>query len=187
MHCVITVKGNGVGKYGHPKNDRTGPISEFLVDNQVFYRAVNKHLKDCTVCDPVEILKTYLNRRISNPKFEERVSDSLVKQAMTMERQCAKRGVACDPKLINEFIWRSGTWEMNGEPLVRLEIRDIFNALRSEAKKHPQILRNRAEHSHVNAFKIRVIAGILLECKNANELDDGTLEELIQVAEVQLS
>ena len=51
MDCEITIKGNGEGRNGHPKTDRTGPVREFLVDNGVFYRAVKKHVAKCDVCD----------------------------------------------------------------------------------------------------------------------------------------
>ena len=182
MDCVITVKGDGKGKYGHPKADRTGPVSEFLVDNQVFYTAISKHLKNCDVCDPVEILKVYLDRRLKNPKFNQMVSDSLVKQALKLERLCDRRRIACDPKLINEFIWRSNAWEVNGQPLVRLSIREIVSALLVESRIHHARLHGRATVSS-NSYKIRVIAGILL---NKADVDDQTLDELIQVAEVQL-
>lgn len=67
MDCTITVKGNGVGRYGHPKHDRTGPIREFLVDNQIFYRVVKNHVATCDKCDPNAILEHYLARRL-DPK-----------------------------------------------------------------------------------------------------------------------
>jgi hypothetical protein len=79
MDCIVTMLGDGVGRYGKPKNDRTGPVREFIVDNQYFYPRVFKHVKDCAKCDSVTILETYLNRRIN--KGEELVTGALVKLA----------------------------------------------------------------------------------------------------------
>jgi hypothetical protein len=68
MDCIITVKGDGVGRNGHPKTDKTGPIRDFLVDNEVFYRAVKNHVAACNKCDPYAILDHHLQRRL-DPAF----------------------------------------------------------------------------------------------------------------------
>lgn len=42
--CVITVKGNGKGENGWFKHDKTGPVSQFMVDNTYLYPIVRRHV-----------------------------------------------------------------------------------------------------------------------------------------------
>ncbi len=91
LDCILTVKGNGVGRYGHPKKDRTGPITDFLVDNTVFYSAVTKHLTICKRCSIQEVLTAYLDRRVQKPKFEGKTSGSLVRRAIVLANLAKKR------------------------------------------------------------------------------------------------
>lgn len=94
MSCLITVKGDGKGLNGHPKTDRTGPLSEFLIDNVHFYTAVRKHLKTCQTCSPTDVLQVYLNRRLASQKDPKKplrewfpVSSTLLSNAMMYGRQ----------------------------------------------------------------------------------------------------
>jgi hypothetical protein len=107
LNCQITVKGNGVGGHGVPKHDRTGPLSEFLVDNGVFYRAVTNHLKTCNICTVTEVLQTYMARR-HDPKFEGMTSTGLQKRAVLLGKLAAKKKETLPPGLVNEFLWRGG-------------------------------------------------------------------------------
>lgn len=63
MDCIITVKGDGRGQYGHSKHDRTETIQRFLVHNQVLYTEVFKHVVKCDKCDPNKILECYFSSR----------------------------------------------------------------------------------------------------------------------------
>lgn len=112
MHCQITVTGDGVGRYGKPKVSRTGPLSEFLVDNSVFYVEVTKHLASCKVCSIDAVLKVYLNRRVTISKFKGETGSSLVKRALILEKLAKKKGETMTPGLINEIIWRRGVKEV---------------------------------------------------------------------------
>jgi hypothetical protein len=101
MDCIITIKGNGVGRYGKPKKDRTGPVREFVVDNQYFYNIIYRHLKECDKCNPEEILRLYLARRIH--RGDQMVTGLLVELAMKYARH-----FKIDPALIIEYKWRCG-------------------------------------------------------------------------------
>ena len=110
MNCIITVKGNGSGRYGNPKTPRTGPLKEFLVDNSVFYIAVTNHLKTCNTCSIEEILRYYLERRKTNSKFNGFTATGIVNRALILEKLAAKKGCPVPKELVNEFLWRSGPY-----------------------------------------------------------------------------
>jgi len=181
MHCVITVKGNGVGRYGHPKTDRTGPVSEFLVDNGVFYTAVYKHVKDCPTCDPVQVLKVYLDRRTNGAKFNGVTSDGQVKLALKYERLFKKNKVQYDTELINEFLWRSTAFE---EYEARIGVRGMARALVNLFTREPHSFQPYLNHSKT---VIKTLANLV---QNAGpgilSATDDDFNQLLQVAEVQL-
>jgi hypothetical protein len=108
LTCVITVPGDGKGRNGKSKGDRTGPVESFLVDNQVLYQAVRKHLRKCKVCDPKEALQAYLDRR-RNPKFQGTISRSLIGHAEKFRSVFKERGLPVPEDLIAEFKWRVGS------------------------------------------------------------------------------
>jgi hypothetical protein len=102
MRCIITIPGDGKGRYGKPKNDRTGPVEEFVVDNGYFYPRVFAHVEKCKLCDPTEVLHKYLERRLA--KEEQGVTPTFVKLARRYYR--LNRGI---PKsLLREIEIRSG-------------------------------------------------------------------------------
>jgi len=177
MNCVITVKGDGAGRNGHPKTDKTGPVSDFLVDNTVFYTAISKHLKDCTVCDPVAILEEYLSRRKREPKFKRSTSKSLVELALKYERLFIKKKLTFNPELINEIIWRS---PFLAEYQGRIGISGIAKGMLHLFQDDRQAFDRTMGFS--NDPKVKIIGQIVSQCSTVpTELDD-----LIQVAEVQL-
>ena len=110
MNCIITIAGNGSGRYGSPKTPRTGPISEFRVDNTVFYIAITNHLKTCNVCNIEEILRVYLERRKKSPKFNGFTSSGLAKRAQILEKLAIKKKKPVPKELVNEFLWRAGPY-----------------------------------------------------------------------------
>jgi hypothetical protein len=178
MHeCQITVKGDGVGRYGKPKTDKTGPLSDFLVDNSVFYAAVTKHLQKCDRCDVVEVLQTYLRRRIQVPKFKGQTSTSLMKRAVILENLARKKKVALPDGLVNAFLWRGGPYGVL-EHGHRLSVRERFQAFRL-TPLHESL---RGKFSQTDLYLAR-----LADSGLSGEATDAELEELVKVAEVMLS
>jgi hypothetical protein len=177
MDCIITVKGNGVGKYGHSKNDRTGPLKDFLVDNQVLYLAVTKHLQGCSTCSIEAVLREYLRRRVEIPKFKGGMSSSLPKRALILEKLAKKKGQPVPRELVNEFLWRSGVYGVI-EHYDRLSVRERFQAFQLDrylSASWPKL--------HEADKYLYELAGQGLK----GDLTNEELEELVQVAEVQLS
>lgn len=127
LNCNITVLGDGKGRYGKPKTTKTGPLSDFLVDNIVYYVEITKHLQTCDVCSIDEILKEYLRRRVEIPKFNGETSKALMERAIVLERLSIKKGQSLTPGLINEFVWRSGPLGIK-EHGSRLSLREKYFA-----------------------------------------------------------
>jgi len=106
LSCSITVPGDGKGRYGKPKNDRTGPLSSFLVNNQVFFTVVKNHLKTCSKCSIDAVLTVYRDRTIS--KLTGCSSNSLIRHALGLEKIAIENGETLTPGLVNEILWRGG-------------------------------------------------------------------------------
>jgi hypothetical protein len=177
MDCEILVAGDGVGKYGRTKKDRRGPLKDFLVDNQVLYSAVTKHLQKCQVCSIEEVLKVYLSRRAQEKKFRGQTSTTLVKRALILERLAQKQNRPVPRGLVNEFLWRYGTLGVI-EHSDRLSLREKVEAFRVDPN---------------NTFLLpklgpvdRYLHGLVHQGLNGDVTEED-LEELIKVAEVMLS
>lgn len=127
LNCSITIKGDGRGKYGKLMYDKSGPLRDFLIDNQHFYIEITKHLQTCNVCSIDVVLNEYLRRRVETPKFRGESSNGLVKRAIVLERLAKKRGQSLTPGVVNELIWRNGLYaiEKYGS---RLSLREKFMA-----------------------------------------------------------
>lgn len=176
MDCVITVKGNGVGKYGHTKKDRTKPLHEFLVDNQVLYRAVTQHLKDCSVCKIGDVLAEYRRRRVMTPKFKGQSSTGLVNRAIILERLAKKKKEVLPEGLVNELIWRGGPYAVL-EHSSRLSVREKVQAFQIQPGFLPEKL------SPTDKF-----LGELVQKQGVSkEMSEQELEDLVKIAEVMLS
>ena len=132
MDCIITVKGykSGATIYGSPAQDKTGPVSEFIVDNTIYYTAVRGHLKKCDKCVAEEILRTYLQRRIEIPKFQGICSTRLIDLAFEYE---GLKNHSISKDLVNEFILRSGHIPTLAKHFTRLSpeqvVRGILKAI----------------------------------------------------------
>jgi len=114
--CIITVKGDGKGRYGHPKSDRTGPIESFIVDNAVFYSAVFKHVKTCSNCSPIAIMTIYFKRRKGI------FTDTLVNLLRKYAKLVNQSDQAIAQSILNEAIIRSACNEyehLNDYDLIR--------------------------------------------------------------------
>jgi len=105
LDCVITVQGNGTGR-GSPRKDRTGPVHGFLTDLSGYYRAVLKHVLGCRTCESNEVLRRYLERRMTVKKFRGLVSKGLKELASQYE----SRDPSVERELVDEFFLRTGDW-----------------------------------------------------------------------------
>jgi hypothetical protein len=178
MNCVITVKGDGVGRYGKPKVDRTGPLSEFLVDNSVFYVEITKHLQQCSVCSVNAVLTEYLRRRVQIPKFKGQTGASLVKRAVILERLAKKKGEALTPGLVNEIIWRCDIWHII-KFNARLSLRERFTAFKFHGT---DVIPKLKELSTQDRYLVELVRG-----SDLGKITDQELEELLVAAEVMFS
>ncbi len=102
--CFITIKGNGFGGNGHPKQDTTRNVRGFLKDNDIYYKAVLTHLRGCADCDPEEALREFLKNRDGDKKGG-LVSEGLLKMAMRYERTFVKERPGISD-VVNEFLIR---------------------------------------------------------------------------------
>jgi len=178
MECRIKVKGDGAGRYGNPKADKEGPVSDFLVDNSVYYTAIRKHIRDCGTCDPAEFLQTYLRRRIQIPKFKGQTSSGLVDNALQYEKIASKKGVTLPGGLVNAFIWRAGVSYI-AEHRARLSVREAFQGFRLLADRAPfGIEKLSSQDRYLLELSRQGVGG---------DLSEAELEELVKVAEVMLS
>jgi hypothetical protein len=119
--CVITVK--------EKSKNKTGPLRQFMVDNDYLYTEVARHVSQCVVCDPAKILGYYLWRRKTIPKFHGQTSGELVKLALKYCKIAQNRGKPLPPELINEFIWRSGSITVYKKFSKILTSREIYEAV----------------------------------------------------------
>ena len=178
MNCVVTIEGNGVGRYGRFKADKTGPLKQFIVDNVFLYGKVFQHVKGCNVCNPVQILEHYLNRRRTDPKFDGVTTDTLVKLALKYEKFFKAKNLPYDVKMVNEFIWRS--WQIEHIPVYasRLSLQEIVN--------HVRILKRRSPHQIQGQYFDAQYNMIFQILKNDDglEMAEAQLQRLIEVASV---
>ena len=178
LTCQITIKGNGVGRYGHPKTDRTGPLSEFLVDNQVFYKEICKHLRSCTSCDVIEVMNVYLQRRMDPKKSNGKVSQSLLKQSTSLEKIAQKKNIPIPAGLMGEFLWRRG---IQGMLEGNLTIREKYNAIKLEIATEKNIFLP-SDLSTMDKHLVQMVREGVVD----NATDDEIVD-LMSVAEVMYS
>lgn len=179
MSCIITVKGDGRGRNGKPKYDRTGPLEQFMVDNVYFYPIVFRHVKSCTQHDPNEILRHYITRRTA--RSQNMVTGTLVELALKYARN-----FKIDPNLITEYKWRVGIGSI--EYRRHLSLLDYAKAVKLQGlsgrfynlndTRNPDHEKMVVIHSIVQRFDFNDIL---------NMKDDTELAELIKVAEVMIS
>jgi len=186
MSCIITVIGDGKGRNGHPKKDRTGPLEEFMVDNIVFYTAVFQHLLSCNKHDPNEILKHYITRRIA--RGDQMVTGTLVNMALKYARN-----FKIDQSIINEYKWRNGIDAgVDGyKRRIGLSLYDLAKAVKLQLNTgylgglHSAMNGEISDHKTLMALHNIVLNMELDEVLNLNQ--DGELSKLIEVANVMLT
>jgi len=180
--CEITVKGDGQGRHGHPKNDRTGPLREFLVFNQVFFKAVRDHLKDCSRCDPAEVMRVYLER-VRNPPTKAtngRTSSTFIDHVSKLEKLLARKGSPPLPSEVVNEVWLRGGKE-------KILARERFCSVRELAWAYKFVWGIDGPHAQAqlrqSSRTFAVIARLLEEMAPG----EGEYDRLIEVAEVMLS
>jgi hypothetical protein len=183
LDCVITVKGTGTkAAYGKPAKDTTKTVREFLVDNVYYYTAVTKHLRECKVCDPIDCLQVYLDRRKTMPRFEGKTSSSLATLAIRFDRILRKRGSQVPPDMLAEFVWRSNCYttvlNYRGSLSVLQKAWAVQRMLADKWQGHIDKLRKDHEYG--------LIIGILTNTINPPTTEQEFLD-LIAIAEVHIS
>jgi hypothetical protein len=184
--CVVTVNGDGHGRNGQFKEDKTGPVSQFMVDNVVLYPLVKNHIVQCPHCDPTKAVRHYLERRKTLKKFKGRVTATLAKVALSYERKCAKTRPV-PRELVNEFIWRSGDPDLILSYEKRLSIEESVWAARFylEDLKRYSIPMGYLTDVIPKTSRLFIVCNLLTH--GAPPKTELELKDLIQVAGVMLT
>lgn len=134
VECIISVKGRGAARRqpdGMPLCDETRKIHDAIIDAKFWYEEVFNHVKFCDKCDPEEILKIYLSRRMCE-KFNFKTSRLLIDLALKYEKFGKEKGRPLDKDLINEFILKSERSFLVGKYEDRIPFEDLKNFVRSK-------------------------------------------------------
>jgi hypothetical protein len=87
LDCVIKVKVRNRSRRSFSVSE--GPVSRFIRDSEDYYKAVEKHLRECTVCDPEEALRRFLKNR--EERFDGKMSGLLLEMAKRYKRRFKDR------------------------------------------------------------------------------------------------
>lgn len=187
LTCIIMIPGDGVGRYGKPKRDRTGPVEEFVVDNGYFYPRVFAHVEKCKLCDPTEILNKYLTRRFA--KEQHGVTTIFTKLARRYYR--LNRGV---PKsLLREIEVRSGI--VNEVDRSDFSLLELAKAVRIQCGENSWFSQNPDMYLGENILDRDLILAILPVVHKSpfkkvwamTDNDESDLRKMIEVAAVMAS
>ncbi len=180
--CEITVKGDGQGRHGHPKNDRTGPLRDFLVFNQVFFKAVRDHLKGCADCDPAEIMRVYLERVRSPPRktVVSRTSATFIDHVTKLEKLLARKGSPPLPaEMVNE-VWLRGGAD-------RILARERHCSVRELALAYRMLWNTEGSRGQAQLRQSSRTFAVIARLLEEQAPGEGEYDRLIEVAEVMLS
>lgn len=123
MDCVISVP-RDLSSNGQKRADVVGPVSSFLKDSEIYYRAVWKHSKSCDKCDPAEILRGFLANR--DVRHRGQTTTLLVEMAEKYRRAMPGRVPA---ELVREYIIRSVTsWNVFEDRVTSLSAEEIVRS-----------------------------------------------------------
>ena len=180
LSCVIT--------FPTPRSSRGGKIitrivsiRELIVDSGSLYKIVRDHVFSCDKCNPIMILKTYLNRRINMHKFNGFTSGTLVKLVISYNKKLLdKKAEGVPIELMKEFIWRSG----NPSTLIKYE-KSLSNM---EIWKAVNLLRINVRNWQLNRLRgfqrFRLIESLM---DGKKPLNDKEIDDLMAVAMVNES
>jgi hypothetical protein len=173
LDCILTCKGHGqVGgsHRGGTKADSTRPLREFISGSDTYYKMIFKHAKDCTKCDPEEILRAYLNDR-QRAKFFGCTSKGLVQLAFKYMKQFPGK---IRDDTFKEFMWRIGDPIYLDEYSVNLSPEQVLNGLKVTFDFY---VARRAK----DPTSQPISADIKNRWKNGHQVDiDGPYKELIR-------
>ena len=179
--CTITVLGDGRGKYGRSKNDRTGPVSMFMVDNVTLYSRVKTHIKSCQSCDPTAALEYYIKRRRDIPKFGGSITTTLAKTALSYER-LFKKDRPVPASLVNEYLWRSGDIDLLEKNSDRMTLREMVLGAEVYVERMGKY---RGSQDLGLSTKFRKVLKLVIDHEVPET--DQDLEDLISIIEVMLA
>lgn len=174
-NCIITVKGDGRGQYGHPKYDRTGPIESFIVDNVVFYSAVFQHVKTCPKCSPLEIMTHYFQRR--KGLFTETLINLLKRYYNLIKKSGSAADQITAQAMINEATIRSAYNEYE-----HLNDYDVVRKIRFEKEYANYRYRSRMVASAAEN-RYYQLARLIVE-PNLDKTKDFSIENLPKLLEI---
>jgi len=176
--CMLIIGGHksGTAAYGRPAKDTEKPFSDMLIDNQIMYSIVLRHLRVCDKHDPVAVLRVYLERRKTMDRFNGQVSSGLAKLALRYESFFKKQNIAYQVSLINEFLWRSGNFI---EYEKRLSVREIYEGLKLDSEVHSGSIPAWRKPTTRTAMVIQ-----LVRLNMRHEISDEELEKQLNVLEV---
>lgn len=200
LNCVITVP-----SASRKHASRTGPLRDFVVDNQKLYSLVIKHLRKCDKCDPREALQLYLDRRKRElSKFKGITSATLVLHAFKFKNVFKERGMPYPDDILHEIMWRIGTPEGLSDYVqgrrahgvtVRLDPEGVVRGLIliKENDRQARYLTHNSVASLCNTSSVApIVQQLAVIVDNMFTVDrpfpsKQELEELIAVADVMLS
>src|SRR3990172_7678026 len=144
LDCIITYPGDNVGRHGHPKKDRTGPVREFVVNNQLFYTAVFNHIKNCGKCNPAEAVQLYFKSRFDEDGQELGTTDILCKLISRYKKRFPDK---ISDEVVKNFYYRLSHREAFAEYLetrdgeeipeiLKIQIQIISSLIRKSIKMH---------------------------------------------------
>jgi hypothetical protein len=180
MDCLLTIKGDGAGKYGQFKKDTTRTIRNWIVDNQVIYPKVFKHVATCDKCDPVKISIAYLERRRNTNKFNGRTTAILVNLINRYAKLTAKRGKIFPKEVLHEARLKCDSAKILVTYEKEFSSREIYDVLRNfHIVGHSYVLRG------LLAASSRFYAINRLYEKIGDTCPDD-IDDLLKVADVML-
>lgn len=179
LSCVVSVK-PGDGRRA-PKRGKTGPVRDFIADQDFYYQLVFNHVsRDCTAgCAPDEVLRRYLERRLTIRKFHGETTSGLCRWARRYEK------IGASPDLVRRF------FVLSANPRLLCERTDLSAAEVVEGVRVLHAYWSRSQTSgNLEWLSERLRAGpardVVLYA--ARCFDDGRPlppdEELLQLAEV---
>jgi hypothetical protein len=147
---------------------KTASIRELIVDDERIYKIVRNHVFNCNKCDPVLVVKAYLDRRRNMHKFNGFTSATLVKLVLQYKK---KFGDVISNEIVREFIWRSGhagTLVKYEKILTNMDIWSALNLIRINMKDWPLMFLR--DHSKFQLIESLMEGGVLMSEQELNEL-----------------
>ncbi len=101
-----------------------GPVSSFLKDSEIYYRAIWKHVRACGRCDPAEVLRGFLANR--DARHHGKTSTILIEMAEKYKRAMPDR---VPDELVREYVIRSATsWDVFEDRVTSLSAEEIVRS-----------------------------------------------------------